>query len=134
MSVQGKIAESQQIAEQSAPVVSGASWEEAADKICAAVEERAKTTARMASESIYEQIMRDTQDYLRSNVDFNLSSELSMLRNRSQRFHVLNEALVKALEFIRDGYDNQDVNHVDFRVKAYQAALDALASAREVQP
>ncbi len=31
-----------------------------------------------------------------------------------------------ALEFIADGYDNPDVNHVDFRVKAYQAALDAL--------
>ena len=44
------------------------------------------------------------------------------------------EALVKALEFIRDGYDNQDVNHVDFRVKAYQVALDALTSSREVQP
>jgi hypothetical protein len=36
------------------------------------------------------------------------------------------EALVKALEFIRDGYDNQDVNHVDFRVKAYQVACDVL--------
>lgn len=36
------------------------------------------------------------------------------------------DELVKALEFIRDGYDNQDVNHVDFRVKAYQAALAAL--------
>lgn len=37
--------------------------------------------------------------------------------------------LLKALEFIRDGYDNQDVNHVDFRVKAYQVALDAIDSA-----
>lgn len=36
--------------------------------------------------------------------------------------------LVKALEFIRDGYDNHDVNHVDFRVKAFQVATDALAS------
>jgi hypothetical protein len=36
--------------------------------------------------------------------------------------------LRKALEFIRDGYDNQDINHVDFRVKAYQVALDALGS------
>ncbi len=34
--------------------------------------------------------------------------------------------LVKALEFIRDGYDNHDVNHVDYRVKVYQVALDAL--------
>jgi hypothetical protein len=34
--------------------------------------------------------------------------------------------LIEALEFIRDSYDNHDVNHVDFRVKAYQVALDAL--------
>lgn len=33
-----------------------------------------------------------------------------------------------ALEFIRDGYANQDVNHVDYRVKVYQVALEALAS------
>lgn len=39
--------------------------------------------------------------------------------------------LVKALEFIRDGYDNQDVNHVDYRVKVYQVAADALAKAGE---
>lgn len=32
-----------------------------------------------------------------------------------------------ALQFIADGYDNHDVNHVDFRVKSYQVALDALA-------
>lgn len=38
------------------------------------------------------------------------------------------DALVEALEFIRDGYANQDVNHVDYRVKVYQVALDALAS------
>lgn len=38
------------------------------------------------------------------------------------------ERLRKALEFIRDGYDNQYVNHVDYRVKVYQVALDALAS------
>lgn len=35
-------------------------------------------------------------------------------------------ALVKALQFIADGYDNQDVNHVDFRVKAYQVAIEVL--------
>jgi hypothetical protein len=31
-----------------------------------------------------------------------------------------------ALQFIVDGYDNHDVNHVDYRVKVYQVALDAL--------
>lgn len=33
-----------------------------------------------------------------------------------------------ALEFIRDGYDRSDINHVDFRVGAYQAAMDALGA------
>jgi hypothetical protein len=33
----------------------------------------------------------------------------------------------KALEFIRDGYDRNDINHVDFRVGAYKAALSALS-------
>lgn len=36
------------------------------------------------------------------------------------------EELEGALRFIADGYDNQDVNHVDYRVKVYQVALDAL--------
>lgn len=36
------------------------------------------------------------------------------------------DTLVKALEFIRDGYDRLDVSHEDFRVKAYAVALDAL--------
>lgn len=36
------------------------------------------------------------------------------------------EAMRKALQFIADGYDNQDINHVDFRVKVYQAAIAAL--------
>lgn len=36
------------------------------------------------------------------------------------------DAAKKALEFIADGYDNHNVNHVDYRVKVYQVALDAL--------
>jgi hypothetical protein len=37
------------------------------------------------------------------------------------------DVLVSALEFIKDGYANQNVNHVDYRVKVYQVALEALA-------
>lgn len=37
--------------------------------------------------------------------------------------------LLKALEFICDGYANQDVNHVDYRVKTYEVALEAVESA-----
>jgi hypothetical protein len=40
------------------------------------------------------------------------------------------QELEEALRFIADGYDNQDVNHVDYRVKVYQVALDVL----EVKP
>lgn len=32
----------------------------------------------------------------------------------------------KALQFIADGYENHDINHVDYRVKVYQVATDAL--------
>ena len=39
--------------------------------------------------------------------------------------------LVEALEFIRDGYERTDINHVDYRVGAYKAALDALAAHKE---
>lgn len=38
------------------------------------------------------------------------------------------DRLIQALQFVIDGYDNQDVNHVDFRVRVYEVALDALAS------
>lgn len=38
------------------------------------------------------------------------------------------EILRAALRFIADGYENQDVNHVDFRVKAFHVATEALAT------
>jgi hypothetical protein len=36
------------------------------------------------------------------------------------------------LQFIADGYDNHDVNHVDYRVKVYQVATEALSQAGPV--
>lgn len=35
---------------------------------------------------------------------------------------------IGALQFIADGYDNHDVNHVDYRVKAYQVATETIAT------
>lgn len=32
----------------------------------------------------------------------------------------------KALQFIADGYENHDINHVDYRVKVYQVAIETL--------
>jgi hypothetical protein len=37
------------------------------------------------------------------------------------------QVLEEALQFIADGYENTDVNHVDYRVKTYQVATAALA-------
>jgi len=36
------------------------------------------------------------------------------------------DELEAALQFIADGYENHNINHVDYRVKVYQVALDAL--------
>jgi hypothetical protein len=40
------------------------------------------------------------------------------------------ERLRAALEFVRDGYDNQDVNHRDYRVRVFEVATDALSSTK----
>lgn len=32
----------------------------------------------------------------------------------------------RALEFIADGYENHNINHVDYRVKVYQVATETL--------
>lgn len=39
-----------------------------------------------------------------------------------------------ALQFIADGYANQNVNHLDYRVKVYQTALSALSSTSRATP
>lgn len=41
-----------------------------------------------------------------------------------------NEAMRTALQFIVDGYANQDVGHVEYRVKVYQVALAALGASK----
>ncbi len=38
------------------------------------------------------------------------------------------DRLRAALQHIRDGYDRNDISHVDFGVGAYETALNALAS------
>ena len=62
---------------------------------------------------------------------WNVSTHRTPRENRANAAFIVktvnsHDALVAALQFIADGYDNQDVNHVDFRVKAYRVALDAL--------
>lgn len=52
-------------------------WETGADAICAAMIERSAKSIKRVSEDLYETMMIDVQDWLRENVTYNLSSELS---------------------------------------------------------
>lgn len=112
-------------------------WEEAADIICRDIGGRFGAMAKTAADDFYQEVLETTQEYLRENTLFNLASELSAARAQAQHDRqaltksvALCADLVRALEFIRDGYANQDVSHVDFRVKSYEVALDALESAQ----
>ena len=118
---QSSIPESDHRGQQSAPVVSGPTfnWPKA-----------------LLVRRIKQNTWHADVSFAAEPTDAELDALGAFLRDNHKHVRAVNshEALVKALEFIRDGYDNQDVNHVDFRVKAYQVALDALTSSREVQP
>lgn len=76
----------------------GGPWEAEADRICAAMVKRAPDAIRKASEALYEQMLYDVQDYLRENVEFNLSSQLAMAEVRAERDKARIAALVESLE------------------------------------
>jgi hypothetical protein len=58
-------------------------WEAEAERITEAVVKRAPDMLRRATESVYETMLYDVQDYLRENVLFNLSTELSSAKRRA---------------------------------------------------
>lgn len=59
-------------------------WEAAADKVCAAMVKRAPDVLRKAAESLYETMLYDVQDYLRDNVELNLSSQLATAKRQAE--------------------------------------------------
>lgn len=73
-------------------------WEAEADRICAAMVKRAPDAIRRASEALYEQMLYDVQDYLRENVEFNLSSELASAKHRAKCAEAESAALRSALD------------------------------------
>lgn len=96
---------------------SGMRWEQAAAEICAAVENIAAKIARNAANNLYETVMTSVQDYLRENVEFNLSSELQGYADTARRLRDENEQLkrradlvepmVEALDSCREYFDNR---------------------------
>ena len=73
-------------------------WEPAAEAICAAMVKRAPDAIRRASEALYEQMLYDVQDYLRENVEFNLSSELASAKHRAKCAEAESAVLRSALD------------------------------------
>lgn len=108
----------------------------------------AKDWRKLTDREILEAMRADTpinrvrmlfgREFARIDTAFRQRTALSPIEYRRMEFEAAeklldatvkdHDTLVAALEFIKDGYANQDVNHVDYRVKVYQVALDALAS------
>ncbi len=88
--------------------VGAVDWPLAANQLCSAVEGKISETARRAAESIYEAVLESTQDYLRDNVVFNLSSQLAALHRETESLRAVadaarltNSELVNALKLLR---------------------------------
>jgi hypothetical protein len=80
-------------------------WEHEADRICAAMVKRAPDALRKASEALYEAMLYDVQDYLRENVDFNLSHELARAKERVSRAESASACLAAEVERLREALE-----------------------------
>jgi len=72
------------------------------------------------------EVAQEEIDRLRAELDAANANHRSMATQLANIGRDLERAR-KALEFIAEGYDNHDVNHVDYRVKVFQVATEALA-------
>jgi aconitase B len=68
-------------------------WQDAAENICQAAEGPISSTVRKAADDIYASVMETVQDYLRENVEFNLSSKLQGYADTANRLRAENEQL-----------------------------------------
>lgn len=60
---------------------------------------------------------------------YSKAERIQMIKDAAAEITILRAQLAsarKALQFIADGYENHDINHVDYRVKVYQAATEVL--------
>jgi hypothetical protein len=68
-------------------------WQQAAEGICQVAEGLISSTVRKAADDIYASVMETVQDYLRENVEFNLSSKLQGYADTANRLRSENEQL-----------------------------------------
>ena len=112
-------------------------WKTAAANICDAMQERATQVATRASEDLYEHMMMSVQDYLRSNVRFNLSEELRRVSAECARLRASNAGLLAGAKLALDlaeGLINSDYDGTSAH-EPMMAELEpiraAIAKARE---
>lgn len=72
--------------------------------VCAAVEAAAPDALRRISDQLYEVLLLDVQDYLRDNVDFNLSSELARAKRSEAEARDALYKIAEALGAHRSGW------------------------------
>ena len=75
-------------------------WEQAASEICKTVESAVANTTRKTAEEFYETVMVSVQDYLRENVEFNLSSKLQGYADTARRLRDENEQLKRRADLV----------------------------------
>ncbi len=72
-------------------------WGVGAERICEAMLARSPRAVRRVTESLYEDLMNDVQDWLKENVDYNLSGEISRRDHRIALLEAERDAALKAL-------------------------------------
>lgn len=77
-------------------------WKEAATGLCEAVLKQAPSHIQKVSDALYEGLLNDVQAYLRENVDYNLSGELSRAKADAARAHLALQGV--AIELGRETY------------------------------
>ena len=98
-------------------------WEQAASEICKTVESAVANTTRKTAEEFYETVMVSVQDYLRENVEFNLSSKLQGYADTARRLRDENEQLKRRADLVEPLVE---------ALRACQAALAMMTAPKSI--
>lgn len=79
-------------------------WEGAADELCNAMVRRSGPHVQRLAERLYEELLNDTQDFLRDNARFNLSGELQRAQAKTADMQAQLERVAEALGLGRDWF------------------------------
>jgi len=108
-------------------------WEDVADDVTGAIEKAVQPLLKRAVDDIYTGLLESTQDYLTSNLAFNIASridvaerEASFARQENARLGDNNAELLSSLRHLRAFWkpgSNHDTNEVQHALVAADAAI-----------